>query len=177
MGGDTTPQSPLRGAVRDECGAPQEVAGDGAEGRKGKKKGREGGDDDDGEGGDDREQRDFSGANRDRGGQLDEGHGPRPVGVPGGEAGGGIHVEGGGPDSKGEEGLPGNWPRGGYVEGSGGDFKSPAHGLHHLPRLPPWVPGRLRDRYRHPRGQAATEASGLEGGGPVRDLHGPAKGV
>ena len=47
-----------------------------------------------------------------------------------------------------EEGLPWYWPRGGDVEGSGGDFKSPAHGLHHLPRFPPWVLVRLRDRYR-----------------------------
>ena len=46
----------------------------------------------------------------------------------------------------GEEGLPGHWPCGGDVEGSGGDFKSPAHGLHQLPRLPPWVPGRSQER-------------------------------
>ena len=55
---------------------------------------------------------------------------------------------GGGTDSQGEEGLPGNWYRGGDVEDSGGDFKSPAHGLHHLTRLPPWDPGRSRERYQ-----------------------------
>ena len=58
-------------------------------------------------------------------------------------------MAGGGTDSQGEEGLPGHWPRGWDLEGSGGYFKSPAHSLHHLPRLPPWVPGRSRDRYRH----------------------------
>ena len=29
--------------------------------------------------------------------------------------------------------LPLDWPWGGDVEGSDGNFKSPAHGLHHLP--------------------------------------------
>ena len=70
---------------------------------------------------------------------------------------------GSGTDSQGGEGLPGHWPCGGDVEGSGGDFKLPAHGLHHLSRLPPWFPGRSRHRYRHPRGQAASAASSLEG--------------
>ena len=32
--------------------------------------------------------------------------------------------------------LPGHRPRGGDVEGRGGDFKSPFHFLHHLPRRP-----------------------------------------
>ena len=86
-------------------------------------------------------------------------------------------MAGGGTDYQGEEGLPGHWPRGGDVEGSGDDFKFPDHSLHHLPRLPPWFPGGLQNRHRHPRGQAASEASGLEGGGPVRDLPGSEQGV
>ena len=97
--------------------------------------------------------------------------------IPGGEACGGSNVGGGGPDSQGEEVLPGHWPCGGDVEGSGGDFKSPAHGLHHLQPLPPWVPGRSWNKYRHPRGQSITSTCGLEGGGPVRYLPGPAQGV
>ena len=64
---------------------------------------------------------------------LDEGSGTHLDGVTGGEASGGSHVEGGGTDSKGEEGLLEYWPCGGDVEGSGGDFKSPAHSLHQLP--------------------------------------------
>ena len=44
-------------------------------------------------------------------------------------------MTGGDPDSQGETLLPGHWPRGGDVEGSGSDFKLPAHGLHYLPRF------------------------------------------
>ena len=46
-------------------------------------------------------------------------------------------MSGGVPDYKGEERLSGNWPRGVDLEDGGGDFKLPAQGLHHLPRLPP----------------------------------------
>ena len=63
------------------------------------------------------------------------------------------------------------------MEGSGGGFKSPAHGLHHLPQLPPWFPSGSWHRYRHPRGQSDSAASGLEGRGPIRDIPGPAQGV
>ena len=63
------------------------------------------------------------------------------------------------------------------MEGGGKDFKSLAHSLHHLPRLPPWVSGRSRHRYRHPRGQNTSAVSGLEGGGPVHDLSGLAQGA
>ena len=86
-------------------------------------------------------------------------------------------MAGGGPDSQGEEGPLGHWPWGGDMEGSGGDFKLPAHGLHHLPRLPPCVPGRSRNSYRHPRGQAVTTSCGLEGVVPVHDIPGSAQGV
>ena len=78
---------------------------------------------------------------------------------------------------KGKKDYQGHCPRGGDVEGSGSNFKSPDHSLHHLLRLPPWVPGMSRDRYRHPQGQAASAAHRPEGGGPVRDLHGPAQDV
>ena len=30
------------------------------------------------------------------------------------------------------------------MKGSGDNSKSPAHSLHRLPRLPPWIPGRSR---------------------------------
>ena len=73
--------------------------------------------------------------------------------------------------------LLGHWPRRGDVEGNGGDFKSPGHGLHHLPQLPPWFTGGSRHRYCHPRGQSASADSGLEGGGPVHYLPGSAQGV
>ena len=63
------------------------------------------------------------------------------------------------------------------MEGSGGDFKLPAHSLHNLPRLPPRISGGLRHRYRYPQDQAASETSGLEVGGPVCDIPGPAQGV
>ena len=69
------------------------------------------------------------------------------------------------------------WTCGGDVEGSGGNFKSPAHSLHYHPRLPPQISGGLRHRYHHPRGQTASSVSGLEGGGPVHDPPGPAQGV
>ena len=36
------------------------------------------------------------------------------------------------------------------VEGSGRDFKSPAHSIHPLSQILPWVPGRSCHRYRHP---------------------------
>ena len=86
-------------------------------------------------------------------------------------------MEDGDPDSQGEEGLPGHRPCGGDVEGSGGDFKSLAHGLHHLPRLTPWIPGGSHHRYRHPQGQAASAAIGLEEGDHVRDIPIPSQGV
>ena len=72
----------------DEDGAPQEVAGDGAKVQKGK--GREGGSKNDGEGGDDREWQYFGGASIEKVGQMDNGRGPRKVGVPGREADGGM---------------------------------------------------------------------------------------
>ena len=51
---------------------------------------------------------------------------------------------------KGENDYRGIGPRGGDVEGSGGNFKSPAHSLYHLPRLPPRISGGSRHMYRHP---------------------------
>ena len=77
------------------------------------------------------------------------------------------------PYPQGEKGLPGHRPRGGDVEGSGGDSKSPFHILNHLPRRPPWFQGRSRHGYRHPWVQAAPAACGHEGGGPLCDLPGP----
>ena len=83
---------------------------------------------------------------------------------------------------QGGEGIPvpdGLHPRpsGGDVEGSGGNFKSPTHILHHLPRLPTQISGGSRHRDHHPRGQSDTEASSLEGEGPVCGLPVPAQVV
>ena len=75
------------------------------------------------------------------------------------------------------KGLLWNWPRGGDVEGSGGDLKSPARSLHHLPRLPPRISGRSRHRYHHPRGQTDSAVRNLEGVVNVRYLPGTAQGV
>ena len=63
------------------------------------------------------------------------------------------------------------------MEGSDSDFKSTDHGLHHITRLHQWFSGGSRHSYRHPRGQAVSAASGLEGGGPVRDIFVYAQGV
>ena len=84
---------------------------------------------------------------------------------------------GGGPDTQGGKGLLWHWPRGVGLESSGGNFKSPAHSLHHLTQLPSWVLGRSRHRYRHPQGQTDSAFSGLEGGVPVRDISVSAQGV
>ena len=53
-------------------------------------------------------------------------------------------------------GLPRNRSRGGGLEGGGDDTQSPLHRLHHLPRLPPWVPGGTRYRDRNPQYQTAS---------------------
>ena len=82
------------------------MAGDGTEFRKGK--GVEGGGDDDGEGDNERERQDLGGTTRDGGRQLDNVGEPCPVEVRGREAGVGSHMEGGCPDSQGEDELPGH---------------------------------------------------------------------
>ena len=51
----------------------------------------------------------------------------------------GGDVAGGSPYPQGEEGVPGHRPRGGGVEGIGGNSKFPFHILHHLTRRPPWI--------------------------------------
>ena len=86
-------------------------------------------------------------------------------------------MAGGSPTTPKEKGLLWHWPHVGDVEGSGDDFKSPYQSLHHLPRLLPRISGGLRQRYRHPRVQADSAASGLEGGDPVCDVPGPAQGL
>ena len=48
-------------------------------------------------------------------------------------------MAGSGTDYQEQKGLPRNWPHGGDVEVSGGDIKSPAHNLHHLPHLLPHI--------------------------------------
>ena len=86
-------------------------------------------------------------------------------------------MAGGGTDPQGERRLPRHWPCGGDVEGSGSNFKSPAHSIHHLPLIPQWIPGRSRHRYHQPRCQTASAVSGLERGGPVHNIYGTAQGV
>ena len=70
-----------------------------------------------------------------------------------------------------------HWHHGGDVEGSGGDFKSPAHSLHHLPRLSRHISGGSLNGYHHRQGQTSLAVSSLAVGGPVSDLPGPAKVV
>ena len=55
--------------------------------------------------------------------------------------------------------------------------KLPAHSHHHFPQLPQRILGGSRHSYWHPRCQADSTASGLEGRGPVRDIPRPAQGV
>ena len=105
--------------------------------------------------------------------ELGAGGRASPNGVSGGGVGGGIYMAGGRPYPQGGGGLLGHRPRGGDVEGSGGDSKSPFHILHHLPQRPPWFSGRSRHKDRQPRGQADSTACSHEGGGPICDLPGP----
>ena len=99
MGGDTTTKSLLQGSVGDEGGTPEEVAGDGAKGRKVREVC-----DNEGEGGEKGEQGYCGGSVRGGaygGRQLGNGRGPSLVGVPGREADGGGHVSVVGPDYQG----------------------------------------------------------------------------
>ena len=66
--------------------------------------------------------------------------------------GGGL--AGGGTDPKRGRVLPCHRHHGGDLEVSCGDSQSPLHRRHHLPRLPPRIPGGLRYGDRHPQGQA-----------------------
>ena len=86
-------------------------------------------------------------------------------------------MKGGGTAPQERKVIPWHWTRGSDVEGSGGDFKSPAHILHHLPPLPTRILGGLRHRYCQLRGQTVSAVSGLEGVGPVSDLPGTAQGI
>ena len=86
-------------------------------------------------------------------------------------------MAGGVTDTQGGRVLPRHIPRGGDVKVSGSNFKSIDHSLHHLPRLPPHNLVRSRHRYRHPRGQTTSAVSGLDGGGPVRNIYGSAQGA
>ena len=86
-------------------------------------------------------------------------------------------MAGGGPDPESGRVLPRHRPRGGDLEGVGGDSQSLLHRRHHLRRLPPHILGGSRYGYRHPRGQSASAGCGLEGGGPPCDLPEPAQGL
>ena len=83
----------------------------------------------------------------------------------------------GSPDPQGERGLQQHMHYVGGVEGSGRYFKLPAHSLHQLPGLPPWILVRSRHNYRHPQGQNALAVSGHEGGGPFHDFSGSTQGI
>ena len=159
MGGQTPAKQPRRGAIADKGGGSQGLASGGAErGEKGRNRRKRRG----------ILQRHTRGIR-----ELGEVSGVSPDGFLGRRFGRVGDVSGSSPYPQGEKGLPGHCPRGGGVEGSGGDSKSPFHILHHLPRRPPWFLGRSRHGDRHPRGQAASAACGHEGGGTLRDLPGP----
>ena len=72
-----------------------------------------------------------------------EGGGVGTGGLPGGVAGGGLHVAGSGPDNQGGWGLLRHWPSGGGVECGDGDDdpQLPLRFLHCLPQRLPWFPG------------------------------------
>ena len=160
MGGDTTTQSPLRGALQDAGQAPERVVSSGKEEGEGgggsqtvisdrrDDKGRTQWDGGRGYGGDQVE-------DAYRGFQLGEGGGSRSDSVQVGSACGGFQVAGVGPDPQVGKVLMWHWPCGGYVEGSGGNFKPPARSLHHLPQLPPHILVGSQNGYRHPQGQTA----------------------
>ena len=82
-----------------------------------------------------------------------------------------------GHDPKRGEGLPRHRPRGGNLEGGGGDSQLLPRCRHCLPRLPPQIPGGLRYGDRHPQAQAASSGCGLEIGGPPCDLPGTEQGL
>ena len=87
----------------------------------------------------------------------------------------GSVLAGGGPDTKSGRGIPWHRTCGGDLEGSDSDSQSPLHRRHHLPRLPPRVPGGSRYRYCRPRCQAAPAGYVLEVGGTQCDIPGPAQ--
>ena len=68
-------------------------------------------------------------------------------GIPGRSPCGIGGLASGGPETKGGGSILRHRSSGGGVEGGGGDSQFPLHRLHHLPRLPPWFPGRLWYRY------------------------------
>ena len=82
--------------------------------------------------------------------QVGEGGGSSPISVPrwGHPRGGSLAVSGNDPERG--RGLTWHMPCGGDLEGSDGDSQSPLHCLHHLPRLPPRIPGRSQYGDRHP---------------------------
>ena len=90
---------------------------------------------------------------------------------------GGGNLAGGSSNPKREKGIPRNRSRGGGVEGGGGDTQSLLHHLHHLPRLPPWVPGKTRYRELNPLGKTASVGFGHEGSGPPCDIPETAQGI
>ena len=77
---------------------------------------------------------------------------------------GGGNLAGGGTNPKRGRRIPRYRYRGCGLEGGGGDSKLPLHRLHHLPGLPPWVPGGLRYGDRQTRGQTDPEGYGHEEG-------------
>ena len=135
MGGQTPAQQPRRGAVADAGGAPQGMACGGTERGEGRNRGHGGG---------------KTGGHTGGCGKLGEGRGVSTYGFQGQIPGQGGDLAAGSPYHQGEEGLTVHQPRGGDVEGSGGNSKSPFHILHHLPRCPPWIQGRSRHGDRHP---------------------------
>ena len=172
VGGETLTQSPLRGTVGDTGRPTEKVAGRSDEDGKGRNSGRGS-----------RRRRETTGGGAYEvyiaygGVQLGDGGRSGPDFVQEGATCRRGHVVGVGTDPQEEKGILWQWARGGDVKGSGSNSKSLAHGLHHLPRLPPQILGGSWHRYRHPRGQATLAASTLERGGPVHDLTGPEQSV
>ena len=148
MGGTEATEQLFWGTLEDTSGASQGLARGGAEGGGGKSSG-----------GGSRGKQSTRGGRYIGGGVDGDQEGADKIGEGGGPGEGGFmrgsddrrsHVAGGGTDPQGENGISQYRPSEGGVEGSGGDYKSPAHSLHHLPRLPPCLPGRSLIRHLHP---------------------------
>ena len=82
--------------------------------------------------------------------QVVEGGGPSSTSVTRWGRRRGGDLIGGGTDTKRGRVILRHRPCGGDLEFSGGGYQSPLHRRHHLPRIPPRIPGGLRYGYRHP---------------------------
>ena len=101
---------------------------------------------------------------------MGDGGGPNSDGILGRRTRRKGGLVGGGTDPERGRWLPRHGPRGGDVEGGGGDSQSLLRRLHRLPRLPPRVPSGSRYGDHHPQGQSSPAFYSLEGGSAPCDI-------